>query len=242
MIENNLSKNTGVSIMNNDEKPPGNNKASLIIFMRHPEIDKVKTRLSATTSSEFALLFYLKCSSNLINEIRNIQGIDKYLFYSDRNEKYETELIPGFFYTDQIYGDLGLRMKHAIESVLSKGTSKALILGTDIPDLNTEIINRAVNELDQNDIVLGPANDGGYYLIGMNNMQSFLFENIEFGTPLVLSETVSLIKKSGLKYSLLPELIDIDTEEDLLYWLNESGNSYIKGEIKIIYNKTKKGM
>ena len=92
--------------------------------------------------------------------------------------------------------------------------------------------------MDENDIVLGPANDGGYYLIGMKKMQSFIFENIEFGTQSVLSQTISVIKKSGLKYSLLPELIDIDTEKDLLYWLNERSKSSFKEEIKIIYKQT----
>ena len=239
MIFNNLEINPGLPIMNNGEMLKTNNRTSLIVFIRHPEIDKVKTRLAATTSGDFALLFYSKCSSKLITELKNMPEIDKYLFYSERNEKYETKLPQGFSLAYQICGDLGFRMKNAFETVFNNGASKVIIAGTDVPDLNNEIVKKAENELEQNDIVIGPSNDGGYYLLGMKKMHGFLFENIEFGLSSVLSKTITPIKNEGLKYSLLPKLTDIDTEKDLLQWLNESSSSSIKDEIKLIYSRTK---
>ena len=126
-------------------------------------------------------------------------------------------------------------MKNAFEKVFSAGSQKVIIVGTDIPDLSKEVIIKAFELLDSNDVVIGPAKDGGYYLLGMKKMHTKLFDKIEYSTSSVLSETLLKIKELNLTYHLLPELRDIDTEEDLLNWLNHDYSNPIKKNVKLAY-------
>ncbi|MEO7835844.1 MAG: DUF2064 domain-containing protein, partial [Ginsengibacter sp.] len=89
--------------------------------------------------------------------------------------------------------------------------------GTDCPGINESILKDAVSNLNDFDIVIGPATDGGYYLLGMKNMHSFLFENIEWSTNKVLQQTINLSNLHKLSYFLLPELSDVDEEKDLIH-------------------------
>jgi uncharacterized protein len=109
-------------------------------------------------------------------------------------------------------------MMNAFKDVFGLGYSKAVLIGTDVPSLTEHILNDAFNKLDNNDIVIGPAYDGGYYLIGMKSIQTFLFQNIEWSTTKVLAQTISKIESHNLSYSLLPRLHDIDEEKDLIYF------------------------
>lgn len=216
-------------------------RASLIIFLRYPQIGKVKTRLAETTSNEFALHFYRECANKITAEIKKVSQINKYIFYSNKNEKEDVKnwLGKSLYYSSQDENDLGLRMKKSFQKVFSHGAEKVIIVGSDIPDLSNEIINDAINKLDQADVVIGPSKDGGYYLLGMKKMHNSLFEDIEFSTSSVLSQTISKIEKLGLRCSLLQELQDIDTENELIQWLNNNSNSIIKKEIDMVYNLTK---
>ncbi len=198
---------------------------------------QVKTRLAKTTSSEFALNFYKLCAENLIRNIKKIPSLNRFVFYSNKNEK--TEIInwlgSKLFFAPQEGDDLGSRMKNAFEKVFSAGSLKVIIVGTDIPDLSKEVIKNAFELLDSNDVVIGPAKDGGYYLFGMKKMHFELFERIEYSTSTVLSETLLRTKELNLTYHLLPELRDIDTEDDLLNWLNHDYSNPIKKNVKLAY-------
>ncbi len=198
-------------------------KSSLIVFLRYPEKGKVKTRLAETTSKEFALHWYKTCVDKIINELNKISNIDIYIFYSDiaERDKVIKWLGDKFIYSHQDGKDLGTRMHNAFFKVLANNSGKVIIIGTDIPDLNQNIITDAFVRLDNNDIVLGPSIDGGYYLLGMKKLHNSLFDKIKFSTPTVLSETISKIDKLGLTFSLLPELQDIDIEDDLIKWQNK---------------------
>ena len=199
------------------------NKSSLIVFLRYPVKGKVKTRLAKTTSKDFALQWYKSCVDKIIGEINKIPGIETNIFYSESNERDKVIkwLGSNFIYSHQEGKDLGERMQNAFFSVFSHNSGKVIIIGTDIPDLNQNIIIDAFERLDTNDIVLGPSIDGGYYLLGMNRLHNSLFEGIEYSTPTVLSETISKIDKLGLTFSLLPQLQDIDLEDDLMKWQNK---------------------
>jgi rSAM/selenodomain-associated transferase 1 len=210
---------------------------SIIIFLRYPKIGEVKTRLANTTSSEFALRFYKSCAENIVKNVKKIPGINRFAFYSNEDEK---EKIIGWlgnklFFSPQQGKDLGNRMKNAFEKVFSTGAQKVIIIGTDIPDLSKEVIVNAFNLLDSNDVVIGPSKDGGYYLLGMKKIYPELFEEIEFSLPSVYTETIKKMDMLNLNYYKLPELQDIDTEEDLVHWLNSSSVNTIKHEIKMAY-------
>lgn len=215
-------------------------KASIIIFARYPDEGKVKTRLAATIGDHYAKVFYKLIAENIISEVKRIRKVYTYIFFSEEEKsKIKKWLGQKYFYSHQEGKDLGERMSEAFRKVFSHGANKVILTGTDIPDLSKDIIEEAIVSLDNHDIVIGPAKDGGYYLIGMKKLYSPLFEDIEFSTPLVLLQTINKIEKLKLQYCLLPELHDIDTEEELVRWLNNSQSSSLKKEIGLIYNLIK---
>ena len=215
---------------------------SIIVFVRYPTNGKVKTRLAETTSSEFALKFYKLCAENLVRNIKKIPYVNRFIFYSNKSNEKQTMHWLGnkLFFAFQEGEDLGTRMKNAFEKVFSGGSQKVIIVGTDIPDQSKKIIIDAFNLLDKNDIVIGPSKDGGYYLLGMKKMYRQIFEGIEYSTPDVLSETILKIKELKLVYHLLPELMDIDTEENLVLWLNDDNRNPIKRDVKLAYKPANK--
>jgi rSAM/selenodomain-associated transferase 1 len=117
------------------------------------------------------------------------------------------------------YGsDLGRRMLNAFQRVKLYGHRKICIIGTDCPDISTPLLNQAFHELENHDLVAGPAADGGYYLLGMKEIHSFLFRNKEWSTASVLQSTLDEARKEHLCISLLQELYDIDDLHDLKHF------------------------
>jgi len=216
-----------------------NSRAAIIIFARYTIEGKVKTRLAATLGSHYAKEFYKIITHSTITEVKRIRKSYKYVFYSDNKGKRQIKKWLGrrFFYAPQEGGTLGEKMSNAFLKLFSHGARKAIIVGTDIPDLTNKIIEEAISRLDSYDIVIGPAKDGGYYLLGMKKLHSNLFEGIEFSTPSVLQQTINMIEKLNLRYFLLPELHDIDTEEELIRWLNNGQSTSLKKEIGLIYKQ-----
>ncbi|MEZ4688804.1 MAG: TIGR04282 family arsenosugar biosynthesis glycosyltransferase [Ignavibacteria bacterium] len=144
---------------------------------------------------------------------------NKYLFLTERTDN-------GLFddtYIQKIQSgsDLGSKMNNAIKSVLKEGNENILLIGTDVPGLSSEIINEAFKKLLEFDIVIGPARDGGYYLIGMKESLSQIFENMKWSNEQVLSNTIERIGLLNKSYYLLEELADVDMEEDLENMDNE---------------------
>jgi uncharacterized protein len=188
----------------------------LIIFYKNLVRNKVKTRLAATIGADKAFEIY-KAMVEEINSISQVIKVDKTVYYSDQitkddvwNSHFKKELQRG--------EDLGEKMMNAFKDFFALGYTKAVLIGTDIPSLTEDILNDAFNKLDNNDIVIGPAFDCGYYLIGMKVLHSSLFTDVEWSTSKVLSQTISKIEGSNLSYSLLPRLHDIDEEKDLIYY------------------------
>jgi len=189
-------------------------KKGLIIFVRHPELGKVKTRLAASIGDEATLIIYQKLLQHTFN-ISNSIDADKHVFYSEK--VIEDDLWEGerFFKGLQQDTDLGNRMKHAFEKVFEKGYEKVGIIGSDSYELSAQIITDAFERLDQTDIVIGPAKDGGYYLLALKDYVKDIFQNIEWSTGKVLRQTIEVIKQKGYSYALLPLLTDVDTIDDL---------------------------
>ena len=117
----------------------------------------------------------------------------------------------------QSEGDLGDRMQCALEAALARGARQAILVGTDVPEMNAEHIARAFDALADTDLVLGPSNDGGYWLIGCRRPVA-LFDGIDWGSEQVLAQTMASAERLGLSVALLPPLNDVDTPEDLRAW------------------------
>lgn len=189
-------------------------KKGLIIFVRHPELGKVKTRLAATIGNEATLTIYKKLLQHTF-DISNAADCDKHVFYS--TTVVENDLWNGdrFFKDLQENSDLGSRMKAAFRKLFQKGYKRVCIIGSDCYELSANIIEDAFQRLDENDLVIGPAKDGGYYLLAMKEDVKNVFQNIEWSTEKVLKQTIEVAQQKGYSYSLLPELSDVDIIEDV---------------------------
>lgn len=189
---------------------------ALIIFVKNLIEGHVKTRLAATLGNDGAMDIYKQLLKNTENSILTFET-DKIVFYSDFIEE---EIWGNNLFQNRIQegNDLGERMKNAFNSSFTAGYEKIVIIGTDCPGINKSILENAFIALNNLDIVIGPATDGGYYLLGMKKEYPFLFQNIEWSTDKVLQQTIDLCSKNRLSYFLLPELSDIDEEKDLIHF------------------------
>lgn len=195
---------------------PEAGKPALIVFLRLPEKGKVKTRIAETLGEEAALDIYKKLASSTLKALSGLTCL-VYLYF-DPGLPDETNRLPEFIYRPQTTGDLGKKMAHAFEEVLQHHPS-ALLIGSDCPYLTADIIQQSFMALDECDAVLGPAVDGGYYLIGCHAVHPTLFENMPWGTNMVLPETIHQIQALRLKHTLLETLQDIDSADDWARYL-----------------------
>ncbi len=211
------------------------NKNAIIVFSRYPEEGKVKTRLASSLGNAFAKEFYKICAEHTFNEIlkTNNNNTRHFLFYSDENDRNKIKkwTRSKFLLFPQIGLDLGEKMLNAFTSVFKNDVSKIIIIGTDLPDISSDIIDKSFNLLDDCDIVAGPATDGGYYLLGMKKIYEKLFLNLPWSTDKLFEQTLKIINELNLNLSILPELSDIDTEKDLNNWINKE-TKLKAGEIK----------
>ncbi len=176
-------------------------------------LGKAKTRLAATVGDERALAIY----KELLWHTRKIAtqvDANRLLFYSHFIDKKDEWLGENFQKHLQIDGDLGQKMAAGFQIAFDKKASKTLIMGSDCASLTPEIVYQAFEALDNDDFVIGPADDGGYYLIGMKVFSPTIFENIDWSTASVFPQTVEAIQKLNQTYATLPTLSDIDFEED----------------------------
>jgi rSAM/selenodomain-associated transferase 1 len=198
-------------------------KAALVIFAKAPIPGQVKTRLCPPLTADEATTLHGSFVLDTLERTRTAVAklklpFDRYLacspsstavFFRIMEERQVVMLI------DQQGDDLGVRMSRAFETMFARGYERVLIVGTDVPSLPLEHYKRALTLLDKHEVVLGPALDGGYYLIGLNKPTPALFENIPWSTDRVLSLTHEKANRLGLSIGLLPEWRDIDTIDDL---------------------------
>lgn len=190
-------------------------KKLLIVFAKNPRLGKVKTRLAASVGNEKALRIYHLLLDHTARITADIE-VDKVVHYSDFIPASDLWLKLNFKQHLQRGNDLGERMATAFRSSFIRGYEQVVLIGSDCYELDQQILEQAFKQLDTNDVVLGPAKDGGYYLIGMNEFYGSLFDNIQWSTSSVLSETKKILEQNTLSYSLLPELSDIDDLNDLM--------------------------
>ncbi len=189
-----------------------NDNRALLLFVRNPEKGKVKTRLAQDLGDDKALAIYLE----LLGITRTVAvaiPAGRFLFYSNfipQSDDWPDALFQKHL---QSSGDLGARMEAAFQLALETH-QKAVIIGSDCPELSPAIIEQAFTQLDHCDAVLGPANDGGYYLLGLKNVIPTVFREMVWSTAFVLAETLARLDAAGKSYALLPELSDVDHVED----------------------------
>ncbi|TXC76990.1 TIGR04282 family arsenosugar biosynthesis glycosyltransferase [Luteibaculum oceani] len=190
-------------------------RRALIIFAKNPELGKVKTRLAQDLGQSEALEWYIKLMKRTEAAVQGLCA-EKTVFWSNAAPMHPPAFGREEFEFAVQQGDgLGERMKNAFNSFNRKGYNSFIIIGTDCWDLKPGIIENAYQELKNNDVVIGPAKDGGYYLLGTNDFHPELFENVEWSTDVVLEQTVKKCEKLSLSVKLLQKLSDVDNIYDL---------------------------
>ena len=187
-------------------------KNLLIIFTRNPELHKVKTRLAKSVGDKTALEIY-KFLLNKTNEVTQNLHCDKAVYYSVKIRENDMWNANNYQKYIQKGGDLGKRMQNAFQNGFNKHYKKIIIVGSDIYDLKPKHINEAFRVLDKNDVVIGPAEDGGYYLLGMKTLQPNIFNHKDWGTASVRKDTLKDLQKVNVH--LLEKLNDVDVIEDI---------------------------
>ena len=189
------------------------NRDVVILFAKAAQICRVKTRLWPALSHRQCLYLHRQSTRHVIEKLSKQKNFKMILYTTNRHpafhvpENVSIKLQSGF--------NLGQRMQHAITSEL-KAFNRVVVIGSDCLDITAEYINDAFSQINsQRKIVLGPASDGGYILIGMSRLHSTLFRNISWGTSHVLKQTLKNATTSYITTHLLPPLVDVDRVQDL---------------------------
>ena len=205
--------------------PQGSNR--LILFTRYPEPGTTKTRMIPKLGEEGAAELQRQMTEHIVSRVTEFTGLHstsvEVRFEGGNRHLMAAWLGTGFDYSPQGNGDIGIRMSRAFEDGFGSGYESVMIIGSDIPDITSDIIHKAFDELRRHGLVLGPAADGGYYLIAMQKAVFILanprlFNDISWGTEEVLSQTLTVAEKLSLSYCLLETLADVDRPEDLTVW------------------------
>ncbi len=187
----------------------------LIIFIKNPVLGSVKTRLAATVGAERALEVYGRLLAITRTAAAGVR-CERHLYYADAVETEDEWDNTTFHKRLQRGDDLGERMHNAFADAFAGGAGKAIIIGSDCPEMSAGVIDDAFSALETADVVIGPATDGGYYLLGMKKIVLELFLDKQWSTSTVLNATLGDAERLGLRVHLLPALSDLDDEADLI--------------------------
>ena len=216
-------------------------KEQIIIFTRFPEPGKTKTRLIPVFGEEGAADLQRCMTEDTLERVLRLnkeRSISIEIHYEGGN----SEVMKRWFGKDvvcqpQESGHLGERMLRAFMKSFDVGYERVLIIGTDSPDLSIHLLQNAFDALSHSDVIIGPARDGGYYLIGFrkNDFSPEVFEGIDWGTDKVFKKTLNFLKKTGSKIHLLPKWNDVDTLNDLKDLVNRNQNTEFMSSKTIAY-------
>ena len=194
----------------------------ILVFVRYPEPGRVKTRLAATVGDDVAADLYRAFVEDIL-KVCDSTSCPVTVMVSEEKDLQRTQdwlggLLDGSFVCEAQQGrDLGERMSMAFEWAFGKGFDRAILIGSDIPDLPAEIIPRGFDALSSSDAVIGPSPDGGFYLIGFRSggFRPAVFTGLEWSTESVFSETCGRLAENRLTFEVLPPWDDVDTFDDL---------------------------
>ena len=191
-------------------------KTHLGVFAKYWEPGKVKTRLAEDTNDDFAAHLYEAFVKTTLERLTGCAETQTLVITPSENLRdFALILPPDWTLTSQVEGDLGNRMQAFFQYAIEHQSEKTILVGTDSPTLPIEIVHKAFQILEHTDCVLGPALDGGYYLVGCRDTPPPIFQNIDWSSDQVLSQTCAALESAGVSYDLLPPWIDIDTIDDL---------------------------
>jgi uncharacterized protein len=192
----------------------------LIIFVKAPRAGFVKTRLATAIGAKAACEAYHHLIGGLWRELRPLRNVQLRFSPNDAASEVQPWQQPGWMMAPQGEGDLGARLATAFGEAFAAGTQRVVVIGSDCPYLTVNDIEQAWTCLDDHDLVLGPARDGGYWLVALRQLHADLFRGIPWGTPGVLRQTIECAHGAQLRVHLLRELSDIDTADDWREYLN----------------------
>jgi rSAM/selenodomain-associated transferase 1 len=191
----------------------------LIVFTRYPEPGTTKTRLIKTLGPRGAAAIQKKLTEQTMLQVRKFlqsRAADVIVCHEGGSpDQMQNWLGPDFQYQHQGKGDLGQRMQKAFAAAFNQQYRRIVIIGADCPALRADCLVQAFQALHHREIVLGPAADGGYYLIGLSRNVKEIFKNVPWSTAAVLKKTLTIAEKNGLSSALLATLSDVDIPEDL---------------------------
>jgi rSAM/selenodomain-associated transferase 1 len=198
----------------------------IIIFTRYPQPGKTKTRLIPTLGSSGAADLHRQMTEHTMTRVKQLAATQatsvQVCHAGGDNAVMKQWLGAGILFQPQGSGDLGMRMERAFAQAFQAGYERVIIVGTDCPALTAKIMQAALEALQENDFVLGPTSDGGYYLIGLRRPAPQLFQDVPWGTEKVLERTLQIADQLDLRRTLLDLLDDVDRPEDLVVWERES--------------------
>jgi len=197
--------------------------------MRYPEWGMVKTRLSSILDEDCIVTLYRCFVEDVLDTIHN-SGCRIHLVFSPQHRQPDMvgEFGSSYTYVAHRGRDMGERMRNAFEHCFTETpVTAAVLIGTDIPDIPAAVIEEAFVSLKNHDAVIGPAHDGGYYLIGFNETTQYtaVFRDIEWGSHTVFDETMGILRDRGCRVHILPSWRDIDRSGDLRFLVKENKNA-----------------
>ncbi len=215
-------------------------KAHLILMLKYPLPGAVKTRLIPALGQQRACELYRSLAHHTLREARQFAANESAelvarVANAPNEDAVRQWLGEGVCFQHQGEGHLGRRMERAVQAAFAEGATSVMVIGADCPRLTSALMESAARELDRKDIVLGPAADGGYYLIGLRRFLPELFGDISWGSEAVLEQTLAAAKKARVQWGLLETLPDLDLPEDLHLWAqSQPARDVGAGRISII--------
>ena len=193
--------------------------SAIIVFVKYPEPGKVKTRLAAKIGNALAADIYSYFVQETFFVMKQVKTAEKFVAFSPQEREkdfFQFFKSEGTWFPQLKSQSLGDRIHHAMNYVLQQGYRRVVAIGTDSPSLPAEYVAQALEELKKHDTVVGPSEDGGYYLIGARKAPKELFQQIDWSTDKVFEQTIARTKEYDLSVQILPAWYDVDDIETLV--------------------------
>lgn len=194
------------------------NDSCVLFFIKYPIKGQVKTRLSAELGTDIVVELYGQFILDTLSTLQQLNVPFRICYHPDSAKEKLIEWLGGqYSYMAQTGANLGQRMKNAFAKTFNDDFSRAVIIGSDIPDLPADFLIQALHALESHNAVIGPSRDGGYYLIGFpqSHFLQEAFENITWGGDTVFRQTVEILNRHLRSVYILPQWYDVDTLADL---------------------------